>query len=187
MLWLIPVPAGSSSRMGHWGPAIVPCKWAREPGWSSCLLSTCRCNTNNGSYQFLGPWVFPSAFAELLRFPNILYVVSLAFRAEVIQLAQSCLSREIVNTDTIPCFLVRELGHCPPAPPYWTHLLGHTNLMNKTTSTAPQHSWRSHNILIGSFKWFDWDVVGKVEKRRWLWWSRRKLGKLRLYWIWTHR
>lgn len=131
VLWLIPVPAGSSFRMGHWGHAVVPCRWAREPGWSSCLLSTCRCNTNNGSYQFLGPWIVPSAFAELLSFPNILCVVSLAFHAEVIQLAQSCLSREIVNTDYIPCFLVRELGHCPPAPPYWTHLLGHTNLMKK--------------------------------------------------------
>lgn len=59
-----PVFAGSSSRKGGWGCATVPCRLAREYGWSSHLLSTFKGNVSNSTHHFLQPWFVPSAPQE---------------------------------------------------------------------------------------------------------------------------
>lgn len=66
------VSSGSSSSRGGWGHATAPCRSAREPGWSSHLLSRFRGNVNNGAHSFLQYWVVFSAPRELSWFPNLL-------------------------------------------------------------------------------------------------------------------
>lgn len=56
---------------GWLGPTGRP----REPGWSSSPLSMFRGGVNNGAHQFLWSCVVPSAAAEHLWFPDLLYMV----------------------------------------------------------------------------------------------------------------
>lgn len=77
MQWFPPVSSGSGSRRGSWGITSEHCRLAREPGWSSHLLSTCRGNVNNGAHRFLQYWVVPWAPRRLSSFPNLLYTISL--------------------------------------------------------------------------------------------------------------
>lgn len=71
-LWYSPVSAGSSSSRGGWGHATALCRYAREPGWSSHLLSRFRGNVNNGAHPFLQYWVVFSAPREPSWFSNLL-------------------------------------------------------------------------------------------------------------------
>lgn len=83
------VPSGDPAPGGVAGA----CRSAREPGWSSGLLSMFRGNVNSGDHQFFQSWVVLSAPRELSWFPTFsMRSLSLAYCAKAVQLTHSCLS-----------------------------------------------------------------------------------------------
>lgn len=84
-----PVCSGCSSRRGGWGCIPVPCRSARETRFSLRPLFVCM---GNGAHWFSQSCIIASAPGEFSQFPDLLRAVFLAYCAETVPLAHSCLS-----------------------------------------------------------------------------------------------